>query len=213
MDVFNLINTPKRRQIMLHMLYAYEEDQKVLPKELWGWRSIEWIAPRFDDTYYVVDTYTGKKIRKRLMEFLRVLKKDGVVSSLQRSEIEDAMESFLETQKVFELKMNMGIVKSINTLWRINPEVVKNAKEYFTNQDLVRTAVDLREVNILLNRLGEHLDTLKDIKEVLSSRLKDKLTQQETRGDMLDIHKELELCEAKILWIKSDLELFKHIIG
>lgn len=213
MDIMDAIHTPKRRQIMLHMLYAYEEDRtSVLPPDLCGWRSVEWISPRFDDTYYIFSSRDGKKIRKKVMEFLRVLKKEKLVLSKDRLTFENELSKYFEKPKVHNFKREIGIIRNISTLWRINPALVRELKQYFDNMELVRTAIDLREVNALINRLHEHLETLEDIKSVLSSSLSEK-TRVGTRGDILDVHKELELCEAKITWVKADLELFKQIIG
>lgn len=212
MDIFEAIDTPKRRQIMLHMLYAYENDRDSFLEDFRGYRSVEWISPKFDDAYYVVSGVNGNKIRKKVMEFLRVLKNEGLVEAVPRSEIEDFLKNKLKRPEAHKIKKEMGILGKINTLWRINPGVVQETQEYFDDKDMVRTAVDLREVNALMKRLNEHMEILGDVKEVLSQKLAE-TAREKSRGDIMDIHQEMELCEAKIIWIKWELDLFKNIIG
>lgn len=212
MNVFEAIDTPKRRQIMLHMLYAYENDKDHFLQDFRGYRSVEWISPKFDDTYYVVSGPDGTKIRKKVMEFLRVLKNEELVEAIPRSEIEDFLKSGVKKSNVHDIKKEMGIIGKINTLWRINPDVVHETRRYFDNQDMVRTAVDLREVNALIKRLNEHMEILGDVKEVLSHRLVE-TAREKSRGDIIDVHHEMEMCEAKIIWIRSELDLFMNIIG
>lgn len=212
MNVFEAIDTPKRRQIMLHMLYAYENDKDHFLQDFRGYRSVEWISPKFDDTYYVVSGPDGTKIRKKVMEFLRVLKNEELVEAIPRSEIEDFLKEGVKKSNVHSIKKEMGIIGKINTLWRINPDVVHETRRYFDNQDMVRTAVDLREVNALIKRLNEHMEILGDVKEVLSQRLVE-TAREKSRGDIIDVHHEMEMCEAKIIWIRSELDLFMNIIG
>lgn len=212
MDVYEAIDTPKRRQIMLNMLYAYEKDEKGFLRDFRGCRSVEWISPKFDDTYYVADGNDGAKIRKKVMEFLRVLKNEGLVEGVQRSHIEDFLKNNFKKSEAHNIKKEMGIIGKINSLWRINPDVVRETRRYFDNHDMVRTAVDLKEVNALIKRLNEHMEILDDVKEVLSQRLVE-TTRERSRGDIIDVHYEMELCEAKVTWIRADLDLIKNIIG
>lgn len=205
MEKMEIFSTPKRRRVMLHLLHAHEKDIEELPDSICGWRSIEWATPRFDEKYYISDKETRLRSKKKVMEFFRVLKEKEFIEKSSRSRIENLIRKNVEKESLYKIKQKMGLLKNINTMWRINPSIVHDTRDYFNREDLVRTAVDLKETNMVIERLKDHLDTLYDLKKIFNSRLMEG-RRERVRGDPKDMVNEIEFIETKIIWIKNDLD-------
>lgn len=211
-DKMSFLDTPKRKIAMLHLLHAYESDYKKLPEFLSGWRSVEWTTPRFDENYYIMSEEDKSKAKKKIMEFLRVLKENDLVERATSSEIKNLLETNVNRDHSFKFKEEMGFSKHINTMWRINPKLLDETKKYFDSEDMISTAIELKEVNVLIDRLNDHLDTLITIKELLNTRLVSE-NRQKVRGEILEHDMDLEALEKKIDWIKDDLDFLKSFIS
>lgn len=218
MSIDDIFRTRKRRWLIISLLRAYEKDKNRcednrplrLPQELWGWRSVEWMAPRYDDVAYITN---AQKVKKKVLELLRMLRNSGIVRAEKRSVIEEKLTKYVgDKNALFEFKQEIGIVGNVNKLWRITPEVVDELRSRFESEDLVHTALQFKEALAIKRRLEEYLETINDIIEVLRRKISD-MTMEKTRGDILDLERELELYQAKIIWIKEDLRLLEEIIS